>query len=315
MLPIAVGGENLIDHVTSEGTETALPGGSPFNVALALGRQGANVRYVSPISTDRWGDRLAEMLSASGVALTGGRIDRPTTMARVTIADGIPTYRFERDGTAERAVSVASLAESVGDDTMVLHSGSLALTDGHDAEVWAQALTNAHQEGRFVSIDPNVRLSVISDFPAYRERLFRIFQKIHLLKLSDEDLDGLFPDTDENAAIEALLGMTAARLVVLTRGREGASAWLRGDRLDIPAPPVSELIDTVGAGDTFMATLLASLANAGQAATDHIETIEEREVQALLHRAATAAALNCARAGCSPPAGDEIDAVLTKQGQ
>ena len=109
---IAVGGENLIDHVTRDGEVSALAGGSPFNVAMALGRQGAETHYMTPISTDEWGDLLAETLLESDVMLQGGRRDEPTTMARVTVTDGIPAYRFERDGTAERMVSENGLAAS-----------------------------------------------------------------------------------------------------------------------------------------------------------------------------------------------------------
>ncbi len=308
---LAVGGENLIDHVTSEGTVSAKPGGSPFNVAMALGRQEAKVHYISPISTDSWGDTLAQTLIASGVELAGGRRDAPTTMARVTVTDGIPEYAFERDNTAERDITAASVAASV-EPVDCLHSGSLAVTEGPDAAIWEEAMVQAYDEGRFVSLDPNLRLSMVQDQDAYRARLVRMFAKVDLLKLSDEDLEGLFPDMDEQAAIEKILAATSAKLVVLTRGGDGASGWTSGQRVNVPAAPLERLVDTVGAGDTFMATLLAGLAQTGRLSRSAMAKMTAPDIEALLKRAGCAAALNCGREGCDPPTLAELEAKLSE---
>ena len=191
---IGVGGENLIDHVTRDDSVTALAGGSPFNVAMALGRQSAAVHYLTPISSDHWGDILAETLEASGVVLSGGRVSAPTTVARVTVTDGIPSYAFERDGTAERQVTAEIAAQRSAQwfgsaSTQV----SLAVTDGDDADAWEATCAAAFSSGQLVSLDPNVRLSVITEPDQYRARIFRMMAKTNLLKLSDEDLEGLWP--------------------------------------------------------------------------------------------------------------------------
>jgi fructokinase len=309
---IAVGGENLIDYVTEAGTATAHPGGSPFNVAMALGRQGVDVHYISPISTDRWGDMLAEKLAGSGVVLSGGRRPEATTLARVTLTDGIPSYRFERDGTAERMVSVATLDERLPGLARALHTGSLTLTDGADAEVWEAVCAASFAAGRLVSLDPNVRLSVVSDVAGYRARLLRMCGAAHILKLSDEDLDGIFPGLSQDRAIEALRAASPARLIVLTRGAEGCSAWLGAERIDRPAAAVANLVDTVGAGDTFTATLLAGLADHGALSPGGLGSLSVDLADRLLHRAGVAAALNCARAGCNPPDRAELDAALDR---
>ncbi|MBC6443425.1 MAG: carbohydrate kinase [Rhodobacteraceae bacterium] len=304
---ISVGGENLIDHVDNEGVIAAYAGGSPFNVARALGRQGARVRYISPISTDQWGDMLADILAESGVDLCGGRNDRPTTMARVRVHNRIPDYLFERDDTAERRVTEAALAASIGTDTCLLHTGSLALGDGADANVWEAVVANAYRRGIFVALDPNVRLSVIGDAQGYRNRIRRIAGHVHLIRLSDEDLAGLFPGKTEEAAMDALKSHTPARAIVLTRGAGGLSAWRDGQRIDLPATPVTAIKDTVGAGDTFMATLLAQIADLGHDPVGRLAAPGAGVFARMLARASVAAALTCERDGCDPPTRSELD--------
>ncbi|GGC22055.1 carbohydrate kinase [Marivita lacus] len=307
---ICVGGENLIDHVTRDGEVSALAGGSPFNVAMALGRQQADVHYLTPISTDSWGDILADTLLASGVTLSGGRLDAPTTMARVTVTKGIPSYIFERDGTAERRVTAGSLAASMPADTTALHTGSLALTDGADADAWEKTCATAFASGTLVSLDPNVRLSVITDIDAYRARIFRMMQAAHLLKLSDEDLEGLCPDMPQDAALAHVRSQTSASLVVMTKGPDGAIAMCGDSTVNIPAPPVPSLVDTVGAGDTFMATLLAGLARTAALSPAALDGLHAAQVETLIRRAGMAASINCSRAGCNPPTLQELDAAM-----
>lgn len=306
---IAIGGENLIDHVTRDGEVTAKAGGSPFNVAMAMGRQGAAVHYISPISTDDWGATLAATLSASNVALTGGRVSAPTTMARVTITDGIPSYVFERDGTAERAVTHEDLAARIA-PAAALHTGSLALTDGADADVWEETMAAAGAAGQFLSLDPNVRLSIISDIDAYRARILRMMAQVDLLKLSDEDLEGLYPGLSEADAMADIQSRCGAGLIVLTRGADGARGWIGGARFDLASAPVAHLVDTVGAGDTFMATMLARLAETGCLTRAALVTMGESGAADLLTRAGVAAALNCGREGCDPPSRAELEAAL-----
>jgi fructokinase len=310
---ICVGGENLIDHVTRDGDVTALPGGSPFNVAMALGRQAADVHYLTPISTDAWGDMLAETLTGSNVRLAGGREDALTTMARVTVTDGIPSYLFERDGTAERHVTVPSLTAAMPETTEALHTGSLAVSEGNDADAWEETCAAVFARGILVSIDPNVRLSIISDVESYRARIFRMMERAHVLKLSDEDLDGLCPDMLQADAMESIRSSTSASLIVMTKGPEGAMAWCGDIAVDMPAPPVPDLVDTVGAGDTFMATLLASLARFGALSPEALPKLSRDDVEGLIRRAGMAAAINCSRAGCNPPTVRELDAALSGQ--
>ncbi|SDL70452.1 PfkB family carbohydrate kinase [Aliiruegeria lutimaris] len=308
---LAVGGENLIDHVTRDGEVSACPGGSPFNVAMALGRQEMDVHYISPISTDRWGDLLTETLLASGVVLTSGRNPAPTTMARVTVSDGVPSYRFERERTAERMITHESLRAALPDGAASVHTGSLTLTDGADAASWEAFCADCFEEGRLISLDPNVRLSVIADVSGYRDRILRMCKRVHLLKLSDEDLEGLFPGQTQPRALEALRALSSAHLLILTRGSEGVVAQMGSETVELPATDVPALVDTVGAGDTFTATMLAALADRNALSTAALASLTRDDLILLLRRASLAAALNCGRAGCNPPSRAEIDAAST----
>jgi fructokinase len=301
----AIGGENLIDHVTNDGQVTAKVGGSPFNVAMGLGRQCANVRYISPISKDPWGGKLAAALADAGVNLTGARVDLPTTMARVEITSGIPSYRFEREGTAERDVTFQGLVDQLT-EASALHTGSLTLTKGDDALIWERVLSYAFDAGLFVSLDPNVRMSVIEDVQAYRKRIFRIIQKVSMIKLSDEDLADLYPDQNQDDALHQLVRHSSAALIVLTKGPEGALAITKHHRVQIDAARVENLVDAVGAGDTFAATLLMSLSEIGCLSSERIAALTGDEVLLLLKQASLAAAINCGREGCDPPTRVEL---------
>ena len=140
---ILVGGENLMDMIQIDNhNENALfeavPGGSPYNLAMAAGRQGVKVGYVTPISKDKNGEQLAQNLFKSNVSLLGPRVTAPTSLAMVHIEDGIPSYSFYREGTAERLVTLDSLSKNITSKVSIFHIGSLALTGGEDALVWEE---------------------------------------------------------------------------------------------------------------------------------------------------------------------------------
>lgn len=312
---IAIGGENLIDFVQSgtengEPTFAANPGGSPFNVAVGASRQGADVHYLSPISNDDLGDMLADRLTDSGVTLAAKRRDEPTSRAIVTLTDGIPSYEFHRDGTAERCVDLNTIQDAMPENTSVLHVGSLAMAAGADADAWAKACKIAYDNGIFVSLDPNIRASLIDSRDSFMTRLEGTFHTANLIKLSDEDLEWIYPDFSLDQAVERLLNNTSAALLVLTRGPDGASGYLNGEVVHIKAPKVDPLMDTVGAGDTFMATLITTLADHNRLSNDRIREMDQSDLTILLNRAGKAAAMNCEQSGCNPPSLDALENAL-----
>ena len=302
---IVVGGDNLIDMIQTspEGEPLRFAGalgGSAFNCAMALGRQGVDVGYTAPVSVDTLGKCIATRLETDGVQIVAPRSDAPTSLAVVTVDGGQPAYQFYRNGTAERLIT-AEILDTALSGAKVFHLASLAITDGVDAEIWADGYVKAHQSGIVTSIDPNIRATLIYDRETYLERLSRLFAASDIVKLSDEDLEWIYPDLTQNEALETLVEQTNAALVVLTRGENGATAVYYKGSIDLPAHAVTDLVDTVGAGDTFMATMLSGLSRLGALTRAALSDLTESQLRLVLENAAEAAAYNCSFSGCNPP--------------
>ncbi len=303
---IAVGGENLIDFVETGMVDgipqySANPGGSPFNLAIAAARQGSEVEYLTPVSKDRLGNLLAERLTDSGVRLAAPRLDAPTSLAVVSLEDGQPSYQFYRKGTAERQITWDGLQSALEDRPWVFHIGSLGLSGGDDADLWERFFLACHDQGVITSLDPNVRPSLIEDRAAYIERLERMFKHADIIKLSDEDIEWLYPDRPLMAAFDHLQDLSSQGLRVLTMGAQGVHARCGKTNVDVKAHPVRALIDTVGAGDTFMATMLSWLAEEGVSSRSELMALNSDHLTAMMERSSLAASLNCEKRGCNPP--------------
>ncbi len=309
---ISVGGENLIDLVSGDAAAMGLPqyvanpGGSPFNVAMAAGRQGQDVAYLTPVSEDALGILLAETLVQSRVRLVAERVPNPTSLAVVSITDGIPSYAFHRNGTAERQVSIDRLQRDMPDTTRIFHVGSLALVGGDDADTWEAFFADCQQRGLMTSLDPNVRPGLISDRESYVARIRRMMRHADIFKLSDEDLMWLYPDRTLAVALADCRADCDAALFILTLGGDGARAFLGGIEIQADAPAVDKLVDTVGAGDTFMASTLSWVVENDLASRAALAAIDETALRAVIRRAGEAAAINCGRSGCNPPWRDEL---------
>ncbi|MEL6549529.1 MAG: carbohydrate kinase [Pseudomonadota bacterium] len=298
---LAVGGENLIDFVQEEDGRDppayiAHPGGSPMNVAMAAARQGMETHYLTPVSQDSLGSLIAARLEADNVQLATPRRPEPTSLAVVSLEEGAATYEFYRDGTAERQVSVSQLEAAAPQGMTAFHIGSLAVTGGDDAPAYESFHRACFERGLLTSYDPNARPSLTPDKEGFIARLERIATHTTLLKLSDEDLHWLYPDMTEADAFQRLAVLSGAPVVVLTRGPDGAMGRAGDAHAEVPAAPVEPLVDTVGAGDTFMATLIRQVS---ERRGDY--AIGEDALRAILATASRAAAINCTRAGCNPP--------------
>ena len=312
---ISVGGENLIDLVSGDVGANGLPhyvanpGVSHFNVAMAAGRQGQEVAYLTPISDDALGDLLADRLVQSHVKLAAPRVPHPTSLAVVSITDGIPSYAFHRNDTAERQVNMDGLQRNMPAPTRIFHVGSLALIGGYDADTWEAFFAACQQRGLMTSLDPNVRPGLISDPDGYVARLKRVMRHADIFKLSDEDLEWLYPDGSFDEALAACRDDCDAALFILTLGGAGSRAFLGGIEIQADASAVENLVDTVGAGDTFMASILSWVIENDLASRDALAAIDEDALRAAIRRAGAAAAINCGRSGCNPPWRDELVSV------
>lgn len=305
---IAVVGEALIDLVETGDDEPRLarPGGSPYNIAVGLARLDRSAAFVGRISRDLLGDVLRRHASRSGVDLSLA-VDaaQPSTVALVEITDGVARYRFGIDGTADFRWTDAELAR-VPDDVAAVHFGSLASwTPPGDAAV-LRRVTELNAAGVLVTYDPNVRPHLQPDAKIARDHVERALPSVHLAKTSDEDLAHLYPDRDVEDVARHWLTL-GPRAVVITCGGDGAIAITERDSVHLPVRRI-EVVDTVGAGDSFMSGLLDALADHDALTEQAVATLDTATLGAILDHAALLAAITCSRAGANPPRRAEVAA-------
>lgn len=279
-------------------------GGSPFNVAVGLARMGRDAALFTGVGRDLLGQRLAKALAAEGVRTeTLAEKAAPTTLGFVSLDEGgAAQYAFYGAGAADRGVALADIPEPAyyADG---LHFGSYSLVVEPTGTTF---LTLAQRERgkRLITLDPNLRLNVDPDVELWRQRVAAFAACADLVKVSDEDLRQLHPG-EAQAEVAARWREGGAALVVVTGGGEGATAYGAFGEVTIPARPVT-VVDTVGAGDTFQAALIAGLLETGRARREALEGMTADAAGALLDFAAAAAAITCGRRGANLPRRDEL---------
>ncbi|MEY8880539.1 carbohydrate kinase [Donghicola sp. XS_ASV15] len=296
-------GESLIDMLPRQATtgENAFAphaGGAVFNTAIALGRLGAPVAMFTGLASDFFGDLLAETLESSKVSTQYvHRADAPCTVAFVKLVDGHATYAFYDENTAGRMLSTDALPD-LADDVNAMFFGGISLVVEPCGATY-EALMTREAESRVTMIDPNIRPGFIKDEAAYRARIDRMMGMADIVKLSDEDLAWLMggEDIDANAAQVLAMG---PKLVCITRGKDGASGYTANGRVDVAANTVT-VVDTVGAGDTFNAGVLASLEQAGVLSKEGVANLSDEVIANALSLGARSAAITVSRAGANPP--------------
>lgn len=293
--PFVVAGEALVDIVVpAEGPVEHAPGGSPLNVAVGLSRLGLDTLLVTEIGDDELGRMVVDHVRGSGVRLADGALlaDTRTSTATATLDENrAATYDFDLSWTlTERPLPEPAAG---------LHVGSIgaALRPGRDAVV--ALLREAEQRGSFVSYDPNARPAFLPGPEQAWADVVEVAAYAHLVKLSDEDVHVLAPGRTPAAVAEMLLSSGGAtRLVVVTHGGTAAEAFTREDSVRVPSQPV-EVVDTVGAGDSFMAALIATVLDWGI-------DLDKAELEAMLRAAHTVASITCGRRGANPPMRQEL---------
>lgn len=292
-------GEALIDMLPIPGGFAPHAGGAVYNTAIALGRLGARAGFFWGLSSDFFGEQLRDGLRQAGVdALACVTAARPCTLAFVRLVDGQASYAFYDEGTAGRMLSVADLPDVTAE---ALFFGGISLA-AEPCGAAMEALCLREAGARVIMLDPNIRPGFVRDEAAYRARIGRMLAVADIVKLSAEDLDWLTPDRDGFVA-GLLAGGT--RLVCLTEGAAGVRAFTAAGAAFEPARPVT-VADTVGAGDTFNAGLLASLQAAGVLSKPGLAGLDGATLQAALRLGVQAAAVTVSRAGANPPWRHEI---------
>ena len=303
-------GEALIDMVAApslDGPDGFVPhsGGAVFNTAIALGRLGARTGMITGLSRDMFGDQLADALKASDVDTTHIiRSDRPSTMAFVKLEDGQASYSFFDENSAGRMIRAEDMPELPSDIT-ALFFGGISLASDPSASAYA-ALLDRQGGPRAVMIDPNIRPLFITDADGYRRRMAAMISQADIVKVSDEDLNWLNPAPLTQAEkISAMLD-TGPSVVIVTQGAEGAIATL-ADGTSIAVPAVkTNVVDTIGAGDTFNAGFLAKLSELGLLTPEALGTLDPDALRDAMTYGARVAAITVSRAGANPPWANEL---------
>ena len=302
-------GEALFDVFATGSTPTGLGldariGGSPFNVAVGLRRLGQPVAFMGGVSRGFLGERLLQAFRDEGVdERCVQRLDAPTTLGLVGLdAQGVPSYSFYGEGCADRLLPMAAL-DTLPPETQAIHFGSYAMVVAPVAQT-QRALAEREHTRRVIAYDPNVRLNVEPDLQAWRDTLDWMSARTHLLKVSDEDLGLLYPGTP-HAELAARWRAAGVAMVVITRGGEGAIGYAAEGEVRID-PVRVDVIDTVGAGDTFQAAMLTALAERGLLSVAALPHISTEVWHAVLTFAARAAAITCSRRGADLPRRAEL---------
>jgi fructokinase len=306
---VTVIGEALVDLLPDgvPGKYRSKPGGSPFNVAVGLARLGNRTSLMARFADDRYGRLLRNAAADEGIDLRGA--PRAAERASVAIASvdhaARVTYEFEIEGTADWQWTAAELRE-LNRDTRVLHFGSIASWTAPGAARIADLVRELRaRRAALISYDPNVRPAVIGGRERGVELVEASVRGAHLVKASCEDIEWLYPGSavDDVATRWSRLG---PKLVVLTDGADGASAYSQGRApLRRPGREV-RVVDTVGAGDAFTAGLLTGLVRRRLQRARRLEAISDGTLADIIDEAVLVSAITCERAGADPPRLDEL---------
>ncbi len=308
---IVCAGEALFDLFAQDGTGSdrlmfdARIGGSPLNVAMGLARLKRDSAFLSAISDDLFGERLWAFLKAEGINTDlVVRMARPTTLSVVGVdLSGVPSYAFYGSGAADRSLRPQDLPDWP-ETAKALHIGSYSTVVDPVGSTLAR-LAQSVADRCFVSLDPNIRPTIEPDMAVWRARLDELLPSLSLLKISSEDFGLLFGHDDWAATAAAWLE-AGPDIVIVTKGKYGAEAWTKGHAASVEGILV-EVIDTVGAGDTFQAALLAWLDEHGRLSVGGAKDLTGDQITDLLSFAARAAAVTCSRRGADLPFRSELD--------
>jgi len=304
MSRVLVAGEALIDFLPVEGLEDkafwAKPGGSPLNVAVGLSRLGVKTSFLGRLSFDHFGELLNAYLSENRVDTSFlSRGPEPTALSFVDLKGGRePSFAFYGGGTADVKLSSRDIPAVLPKDVVAIHLGSLAMVREPCGTALLGLMHREHRK-RLISFDPNIRPDQIPDPEEYRKKFSRWLSLVDVLKLSHADLAYIVPGGSEKEVVQRWLSQ-GPKVIVVTLGQAGARGYTHSASVEVKAQPV-EVVDTVGAGDSFSAGFLAAL--------HHLEKLDKREIQELdrpaleraLKFAVRTAALTCTRMGADPP--------------
>jgi fructokinase len=295
-----IAGEVLIDLIPDGDHYTSVVGGGPANTAKALAKLGVKTYFIDGISNDEYGQvAKAELLSANVLLDYAQYSNKPTCTAKVTLSStGSASYEFVIEGTATFDFSTSWLPDPQSLKPLLLHIGTLATVIEPGASVlfkWAQRVANVAQ----IVFDPNIRPAVLGDRDQYVKKVEKWVAISSAVKVSDEDLNWLYPGKSIDEIVDKWLEV-GVELVVVTLGEQGITAYRRNEHISVDEVKVV-VADTVGAGDTVGAILVEAIVKNG------LDKLTGEVLKSMLNRATKAAAITVSRTGANPPSKEEID--------
>ena len=295
-----VAGEVLIDLIPDGTERKAVVGGGPANTAKALAKLGIATQFIDGISSDKYGQMALQELHKDNVKLDFAHFsDKPTCLAIVSLSStGSATYEFMIEGTATFDFTPSWLPDPVINKPALLHIGTLVTAIEPAASIlhtWANNLAKVAP----IVFDPNIRPAVVGNRAEYVKQVERWIDISTAVKVSDDDIKWLYPDKSIDDVANEWLAK-GAKLVVVTFGDKGLSAFSEKEKISVPAQKVV-VADTVGAGDTVGAILVEAIIESG------LEKLHGEVLRKMLDRAAKAAAITVSRTGAMPPTKDEIN--------
>ena len=308
-------GDALVDFLpvrSVDGRDATVPvvGGSCLNIAVGMARLGAPAGFVGGISTDLFGRMIADHASASQVDLRyATRSDHQTTLAFVRTVAGEPQYAFYDEATASRNWIYRRGAIPF-DEIEAVHVGSTTLADENGA-TQALAMVRDARGSVTISFDPNCRPNLVRHKTRYVDRMEEFAAVADIVRMSDVDFDFLYGGDDYAGMAKSLIA-AGASLVVVTRGIKGAQAWHKGAGTVAVESPSVNVVDTIGAGDSFQAALLFALRAIGRIGREALAQMNSDELSRALSFAADCAAFTCGRAGADPPRQSDVGAALSR---
>jgi fructokinase len=308
-------GDALVDFLpvrSVDGRDAAVPvaGGSCLNIAVGMARLGAPAGFVGGISTDLFGRIVADHALTSKVDLRyATRSAHQTTLAFVRYVGGEPQYAFYDEATASRNWTYRRGSISF-DEIEAVHVGSTTLANDQGA---AQALAMIEDAAgsTTISFDPNCRPNLVRDKACYVDQMDAFAAAADIVRMSDVDFEFLHGSGEYGERAKSLMA-AGTNLVVVTRGIKGALAWHREAGLVEVEAPTIDVVDTIGAGDSFQAALLFALRAIGRIKRGALAQMNADELDRALSFASTCAAFTCGRAGADPPRRSDVDAALSR---
>lgn len=310
-------GELLIDFPKNGESEQgnnlfeACPGGAPCNVLSMLSNLDKKTAFIGKVGNDSFGQMLKNVVEEEGIDVRGLKLDDevPTTLAFVhTAPDGDRSFSFYRSPGADMMLRPEEIDEDLIRNTKVFHFGTLSMTDDNIEETTLKALEIAKESDALISFDPNLRPPLWNSLDRAKEKMLYGIDQCDVLKISDDEIEFLTGTTDIEDGINQILENHPVKLVFATMGKDGSKAFYNGQVVD-GAPFVREdTIETTGAGDTFMASVLSYIIDKG------IDNLTTEDLEEMLTFANAAASLITTRKGAlrSMPKPEEVQEFINQ---